>query len=154
MAAGAWKIFDTFKKKMANGTLDLDAGAHVVRCTLHTSAANLSAGANSALSVAGSVTGEIADGAGYSTSGKTLSATTWITGASGGEMRYDGTAVFWSANGGTISNIKFAVLWFSGASANARHLLAFSTLSTAQFNLTDTNRLTITPSANGIFELN
>lgn len=153
MAAGAWNIHDKFKRIMADGTLDLDNGAHVLRLSLYTSAANLSAGAVSALSVIGSVSNEIADGNGYSTSGKTMAAD-WTTGASGGEMRYSGDSVFWSANGGTISNIKFGTLWFSGASANARYILAHSTLSTSQFNLTDTNRLTVTPSANGIFELN
>ncbi len=153
MAAGSWKVFDTFKRYMADGTLDLDAG--IFKMTLHTSAANLStiATALSVLSVFNSVTGEIADGNGYSTSGKTLSAHTWSTGASGGVMRFDSTAVLWSANGGTISNIKFAVIWHSAAASSGRKLVCYSTLSTSQFDLTDTNRLTITPSASGMFEL-
>lgn len=154
MAAGSWRIFDKFKRYMADGTLDLDAAGHILRCTLHTSAANLSDGANSALSVFNSVTGEVAEANGYSSSGKTMSATTWIDGASGGELRYDSTAVFWSAAGGPISAIKFAVLWFSAAASANRKLLAMTTLSASQFSLTATNRLTITPSANGIFELN
>ena len=149
MAAGAWTFYNEFKKYMADGTLDLDA--NIFRVTLHTSASNA---ATTTFSVHGSITAEIADGNGYSTSGKTLSATTWAVGASASEYRFDSTAVFWSANGGNIANIKFAVVWVSGASAGARKLVAYSQLSTAQFTLTDTNRLTITPSANGVFELN
>lgn len=152
MAVGSWTIFDGFKRYMADGTLDLDGT--VFRVGLYTGDANISAGAVSALSVVGSVSNEIADGNGYSTSGKTFSATTWSTGASGGEMRFDATAVFWSANGGNITSIQFAVIWASGASAGGRKLVAYSQLSTSAFSLTDTNRLTITPSANGIFELN
>ena len=82
MVAGAWIIFDQFVDKLGDGSINL--GSDIVRCSLHTSAANLSAGSNSALSIFNSVTGEIADGNGYSTSGKTLSATTWGAGASGG----------------------------------------------------------------------
>ena len=150
MAAGAWIIFDQFVDKLGDGSLTL--GSDIFRCSLYTSAANLSAGANSALSIFNSVTGEIADGNGYSTSGKTLSATTWGAGASGGVRRFDSTAVFWSANGGNIANIKFAVIWASAAASANRALVAYSTLSTSQFTLSDGNRLTVTPSANGIFE--
>lgn len=153
MAAGSWIIFDKFKRYMADGTLDLDGAGHILRVTLHTSAANLSAGSQSALSVFNSVTGEVASANGYSTSGQSMSNTTWQAGASGGQLEFDGGAVFWSANGGPISAVKFAVLWFSAAASANRKLLAYSTLSASQFSLTDTNRLTITPSASGIFRL-
>ena len=146
MAAGAWIIFDGFQQALGDANMDLGGGTFY--CALFTSAANLSAGANSALSSFGSVTGEVAEANGYSSSGKTLSATTWAAGASGGVRRFDSTAVFWSANGGNISAIKFGVVWQSGG-----RLVCYSTLSTSQFSLTDTNRLTITPSANGLFEM-
>ena len=153
MAAGAWNIHVKFKRVMADGTLDLDNGAHVLRLSLYQDTANLSAGAISMLSVIGSVSDEVLSAAGYVRSGKVMNAD-WTVGGSAGEMRYSGSAVFWSANGGTIASIQYGVLWFSGASANARYILAHSTLSTVGFDLTDTNRITITPSANGIFELN
>lgn len=144
MAAGAWNFYNLFKKYMANGTIDLDT--HNFWLSLHTSASNAS---TATLSTFASVTGEIADGNGYSTSGKVLSAVTWTAGASASEYRFDCTARIWSASGGNIANVKFAVLRNS-----AGKLVAWSKLSTSQFTVSSGNTLTITPSANGIFELN
>lgn len=149
MAAGAWTFYNEFKKYMADGTLDLDTTNF--RIQLHTSASNA---ATATLSVIGSVTNEVASGNGYSTSGKALAGVTWATGASASEMRWDATATIWTGTGGTIPNVKFAVIWASGASAGARKLVCYSQLSTAQFTVGSGDTLTITPSANGIFELN
>lgn len=148
MAVGAFVLYNEAKRKLADGTFDLDA--NIFRATLHTSASNA---ATATLTIISSVTNEIADGNGYSTSGKTLSATTWTQGASAGQSKFDSTAIFWSANGGNIANIKFLVIWKSGASAGARNLLCYSQLSTSQFTLTTGNRLTVTPNSNGIFTL-
>lgn len=148
MAVGAWTLYNSAKEYIADGSIDLDD--NIFRVTLHTSASNA---ATATISVIGSVDNQIADGNGYSTSGKTLSATTWTTGASAGQMKFDSTAIFWSANGGNIANIKFAVVWKSGASAGARKVLCYSQLSTSQFTLTTGNRITVTPNANGIFTL-
>lgn len=149
---GTWQIHDAFKRKMADGTLDLDNGSHELRCSLYKSTSNLDAAAISGLSVRQSITNEQADGNGYLTSGKTLSAD-WTVGASGGEMRFSHSDVFWSATGGNLT-VQYAVAWFSGASAGVEHILGHCTLSTAAFTLTDTNRLTISDAGNGIFELN
>lgn len=145
MAVGNFTVFKRAKGQLMDGTIDLDTD--VLYGTLHTSAAALSAGTD--ISTFASIGSEIADGNGYSTSGKTLSATAWTTGASSKEWRFDSTAIFWSANGGSIANIKFLVVRVSGGQA-----LGFVQLSTSQFSLTDGNRLTVTPSANGWFELN
>ncbi len=149
MAPGAWTFYNEFKKYMADGTLDLDTTNF--RIQLHTSASNA---ATATLSVVGSVNNEVAEGNGYSSSGKALAGVTWATGASASEMRWDSTATVWSASGGTIPNVRFAVIWASGASAGVRKLVCYSALSTAQFTVGDGDTLTITPSANGIFELN
>ena len=149
MAVGAWTFYNEFKKYMADGTLDLDGTTF--RISMFTSASNA---ATATLSVVGSLTNELTEANGYSSSGKQLSAVTWAAGASASEMRFDSTAKIWTATGGTISNIKFAVIWAAGASAGARKLVCYSQLSTAQFNVTSGNTITITPSANGIFELN
>jgi len=144
MAASAWEFYNSFKEDMGDGTIDLDTQNFWV--SLHTSAANVD---DNTLSSFGSCDNEIADGNGYSTSGKVLSAVTWAAGASAGETRFDATARIWTASGGSIANIKYAVLRNS-----AGNLVARSQLSTAQFSVTTGNTLTITPSANGIFELN
>ena len=151
MVEGPWTIFHKFKEYIADGTIDMDGDTF--RVTLHTNASNLTANLVSTVTILGSVTGELAEAGGYSTSGKTLSAPTWAAGASSGEMRFDATAVFFSATA-NISNIQWALIHVDGASAGDSFLVAYSKLSTTQFDLTNTNRLTITPSANGLFELN
>jgi hypothetical protein len=149
MAAGAWTFYNEAKKYLMTGDIDLNTSNF--RMSLHTSASNA---ATNTLSTKGSVDNEIADGNGYSTSGKALASITWTAGASASEMRFNAAALVWTASGGNIANIRYAVIWTSGASAGARKLLCRSALSTAQFTLTTGNTLTITPSANGIFELN
>lgn len=146
MAASAWFFFNRAKFYIGNGTIDLDSDNF--RMTLHTSAADLTTNAPN-LTAYASVGSELADGNGYSTSGKQLSAVTWGQGASAGEQRFDCTAKIWTATGGSLSNIKYAVIWASGG-----NLLVWCELSTSQFTVTDANTLTVTPSANGIFELN
>jgi hypothetical protein len=148
MPASAWVVYNEAKKYLMTGDIDLNAAT--VKMTLHTSASNA---ATATLSTIASVTNELTEANGYSSSGKALSYT-WTIGASASEYRFDATAVIWTATGGNISNIKFAVLWVQGASAGARKLLAYSQLTTSQFTLSNGSTLTITPSANGVFELN
>ena len=114
------------------------------RCFLSTSNALSSAN----LSVLGSVTNQVAEANGYSSSGKLMSAL-WSTGASASEMRWNADAVVWTATG-TITGVKYAVIF----EVSQGKLLCWSALSTANFNITTGNTLTVTPSANGIFELN
>ena len=151
MAASAWAFYNQFKMFLADGTIDLDNDTF--RLGLYTSASNA---ATATLSTRGQITNEVANGNGYTTGGKTLSAVTWATGASAGEMRFDCTAKIFSASGGSIANVRYAVVYdeSTGASAGNRKICFYSALSTAQFTVTDGNTLTITPSANGLFELN
>lgn len=149
MAAGAWTFYNAAKKHLMDGALDLDA--NTFRMSLYTSASNA---ATLTLSTISAVTSQVTEAFGYSSSGKPLTAVTWGTGASATEMRFDSTAIVWTAAGGNISAVKFAVIWTTGASAGARKIMCYSQLSTAQFSVTSGNTLTITPSANGIFELN
>ncbi len=148
MAAGTWTIYDTFKEYAMDGTVDLDTTNF--RMTLHTSAYTPA----TTHSVIGSVGSEVTSAAKYSSSGQALAAVTWATGDSASEMRFDATANVWSASGATIANVRYAVIWASGASAGLRKLVAYAALSTAQFSISDGDTLTVTPSANGIFELN
>lgn len=148
MAASAWVIYNEAKKYLMQGDIDLNAAT--LRMGLFTSASNA---ATATLSRLDEVTNEVTEANGYSSSGKALTYT-WATGASASEMRLDATAVIWTATGGNIANIKYAVIFQEGASANARKLLCYSQLSTAQFTVTTGNTLTISTPANGIFELN
>lgn len=147
MAVGAWVIYNEAKKYLGTASLNMSGQ---FRIGLYTSASNA---ATATLSTLSELTNEVTEANGYSSSGKALTET-WGTGASASEFRFDATAVIWTATGGNIANIKFAVIWASGASAGARKLVCYSQLSTAQFTVTTGNTLTITPSASGIFELN
>src|SRR5438105_1473642 len=141
MAAGAWTFYNKARKNLGAGSIPLLTATF--QMTLHTSASNA---ATVTLSVYGSITSEVSEANGYSSSGKSLAGVTWTAGASAKQERFNANANFWSANAGNIANIKFAVLWITRASAGARKLLCFSQLSTAQFTISSGNRLTVTPS--------
>jgi hypothetical protein len=149
MAAGAWTFYNLTKRHLMDGAIDLDTNSF--RMNLYTSASNA---ATVTLSTIGSITSEVSEAFGYSSSGKPLTGVTWAVGASASEYRFNCNQTQWAAAGGSIANIKTAVIWQVGASAQARKLLCYSQLSTSQFSVTTGNTLTITPSANGIFELN
>jgi hypothetical protein len=146
MAAGAWTFYNIAKKKLADGTMDLDT--NTFRMSLYTSASNA---ATVTLSTRTSVTSEVTEANGYSSSGKALTGVTWAAGASAKVFRWNAAALVWTAAGGSIGPIKFAVIW--QATGVADKLVCFSQLSTAAFSVTTGNTLTVTPSASGIFEL-
>lgn len=148
MAAGVWTVYNLAKKKIGNGSISL--AATVFRMTLHTSASNA---ATATLGVYNSLTGEVTEANGYSSSGKALTSEVWTVGASAGQYKFDADDSFWSASGGAISAIKFAVIWLSAAASANRHLLCRSTLSTSQFSLSSGNRMTIQQAATGILTL-
>lgn len=148
MAAQAWKFYNLAKKKIGNGTISL--ASTVMRISLVTSASNF---ATFTLGVFASLTNEIADGNGYSTSGKSLTGEVWTVGASAKQYKWDSDDVTWTGTGGAIANIKGAVIWLSGASANGRHLVAFSSLTSSQFTLASGNTLTLQMNSAGIATL-
>ena len=147
MAATAWSMYNSFREYLGNGQFDLDGTSVNFYVALHTSAASANA-TNAALSTPASLGTEVANGNGYATGGLSVSGRTWAAGASAGVFRFDSTAVVWTATGGDISNIKYAVIYQSGGK-----LVCYSKLTTSQFTLSEDNTLTVTPSANGIFEL-
>ena len=71
--------------------------------------------ATATLSIISSVSNEVSKANGYSSSGKALT-NTWLSGASAGQWRFNAAALVWTGTGGTITGIKFAVIWVSGAS--------------------------------------
>lgn len=143
--ATAWSIYNLAKKKIGNGTITL--GSNINRIKLHTSASNAS---TATLSTAASVSSEVSTGTGYSTGGQTLSSVTWTTGASASEYRFDSANPAWTASGGAIANIKFAVV----KQSTGDQAIMWSRLTTAQFSLSDGNTLTLQINASGYFELN
>src|SRR5262245_39088609 len=142
MAAGPFQTYNTAKKYLMDGTLDINTNAW--RMALFTSASNAG---TATVSTKSQLTNEVTEAFGYSSSGKALPNVKWSTGASAGEMKFTCDPFFWSANAGNITNVKYGVI-FDPASGKT---LCRSQLSTAQFNVTAGNRLTVTPAGTGIF---
>jgi hypothetical protein len=145
MAAQAWKIYNKAKKKLLNGSLTLSRNVRVV---LVTSASNF---ATATLSLLGSLTNQVTEANGYSSSGKALANEVFTVGASAGQYKFDADDPIWTGTGGTIPNIKAAVLLASGASAGLCHLIAYASLTSSQFTLASGNTLTLQMNASGIF---
>jgi hypothetical protein len=100
-----------------------------------------------ALSTQASILNEVANGNGYTTGGKALANRTWASVATN-KFRFDSDSVIFTATGGDLTDIKYAVIYQSGGK-----LVCFSKLTASQFTLTDTTTLTIEPNTGGIFEL-
>ena len=147
MAATAWAVYNIARKYLGNGTINL-AGAF--RMALYQSASNFN---TATLSTYAQVTSEVANGNGYTTLGAALANEVWTVGASAGQYKFDADDPFWSANGGTISNIKGAVIYVSAGTTAGRKLLCRSTLTSSQFGLSAGNRLTVQLNASGILTL-
>jgi hypothetical protein len=95
MAAGAWTFYNLARKKLADGTFDLDTNAF--RMSLYTSASNA---ATLTLSTRTSVTSEVAEANGYSAFGQPLTSVTWTQGASAKVYRFNCAPAIWMAAGG------------------------------------------------------
>jgi hypothetical protein len=146
MAAGAWTVYNEAKKYIGAATLNLTTAK---RITLHTSASN----ANTAtLSIFSELTSEVTSGTGYSSSGKALANVAWTQGASAGAYKFDADDPVWTATGGSIANIKFAVISNTSGGATGK-LLCRSQLTSAQFTLASGNTLTLQMNASGIIVL-
>lgn len=146
----AWSFYNRAKHAIS-GTINLGSTAVVLH--LVTSASNF---ATKTISTYGSLTSEVASGNGYKHSGKSLGTMVWTTGASAAQQKFSSAAVVQTATGGSISNVKAAVLIATtgtSTKATANKLLCYASLTSAQFSISSSNTLTITPNASGIFTL-
>lgn len=145
MAAQAFKLYNRAIRKLGAGTIQLPGA---VRAALVGSAGNF---ATKTLSLFGSITDQVTEANGYSSSGKALASEVWTAGASGGQIKFDAADPLWTATGGAINSIKAVVLFMSGASAALCHLLAYASLTSSAFNLSSGNTLTLQFNASGVF---
>jgi hypothetical protein len=147
MAASAWQLYNSGKRYIGNGTIELGVGNFSM--ALFTSASNTS---TFTLSTFASLTSEISATGGYVTGGKALSPATgqWTTGASAKQMKftYSTVGVTFTASGAPLTNVKYAVIYQSGGK-----LLCFCQLSSTQFTVASPNTLTVLPAATGVFTL-
>lgn len=143
MAATAWLLYNEAKKYVGNGTIVLGTAAFKLKLT--TSASNAS---TFTLSTFASITNEISALGGYVANGKALANMAWTVGASAKQFKFDADDVVYTASGGNLNNVKYAVIGLSGGKA-----LCWSRLSTSQFTITSPNTLTIQMAAGGIFTM-
>ncbi len=148
MAATAWKFYNDAKKKIGDGTIDLDAG--IWKMQLHTSASNAS---TATLSIATSINNEIATAGGYADGGKTIASVVWTAAGNPSSVKWDASDLVFTASGANLSIIKFAVIHNSVGAVTSGHLLVWSRLSSSEFSVTSGNTLTIQFAAAGIFTL-
>jgi hypothetical protein len=154
MAATAWQLYNTAKRYIGNGTIELGAGNF--KMALFTSASNTS---TFTLSTFGSLTNQISATGGYVSGGKALVPATgqWTTGASAKQMKftYSTIGLTFTASGSSLNNIKYAVITYGASAgvASARKLVCFCQLSSAQFTVSSPNTLTVLPAATGVFTL-
>jgi len=147
MAASAWQLYNSGKRYIGNGTIQL--GVNNFKMALFTSASNTS---TFTLSTFASLTSEISATGGYVTGGKALVPATgqWTVGASAKQMKftYSTVGLTFTASGSSLNDIKYAVIYNS-----AGKLLCFCQLSSAQFTVSSPNTLTVLPAATGVFTL-
>jgi len=143
MAATAWAVYNQAKRKIGDGVIQL--GTDIFKVQLHKSTSNASV---ATLSTAASVTNEVNNANGYVTGGQSLLTRSWVVGASAGQYKFDAADPLWTATGGNITSIMFALIKNSAGQA-----VCWSKLTAAAFALTQNNTLTIQMHANGIFTL-
>jgi hypothetical protein len=143
--AATFTVYESFKKNMQNGTLDMDTD--VLKVVLWQTLSGVSI---PTASLAGSLTStQVTNGNGYTTGGKTLSNTS-VT-ISGSNAKFDADDTWWSANGGSIQNMAaFTIQLTNGTSANAV-LVGWGQLSTTAVSITNTNRVTLQWASTGLY---
>lgn len=145
MPAGKWKLYDTAKVNIGNGTTDLDT--HNFRIALFTSSSNANTLTNSTLS---QLTNQVANANGYTTGGNLLSSVTWTQ--TGGTATFDAADSTWTASGGSIT-ARFAVIYDDTSASDALLCVCLLDTAPADVTATDGNTLTIQFNASGIFTL-
>lgn len=150
MAAQAWKFYTQAKKRLGGGTLALANASTAFGIALFKSTSNAASGAGT-LQYLSSISNQVTEQYGYSSSGKALSSVVWTV--SGTAVKFDAADVVWTATGGNITSIMFAVLYKSGATSGSSLLVAYASLSSDAFALNSGNTLTLQHAAGGIFTL-
>lgn len=148
MAAGKWKLYDTAKLKIGDGTIDLDT--HSFKMALFLSTSNCNTLTHDEL---GDLTNQHANANGYTTGGQTLSTTTW-TNASG-TITFDCVDPVWTASGGSIV-AHWAVIYDDTAANDPLLCVSYMNYNggaPADVTTTDGNTLTGIIAATGIFTL-
>lgn len=142
MAASAWRVYNEAKKYLLTGDLDLNAGLMRMKILKGTKAAAVSDYTRSTFA---SLTHETTN---ITTPLRTLTNVAVTAGASAKEIKFDFDDEIWTASGGAVTSVQYAVIGVSGGKA-----LAWCKLSTAAIDIGSGSTLTITINASGAFTL-
>src|SRR5574343_134901 len=142
MAASAWRVYNEAKKYLLTGDIDLNTSAMRMKICKGTKAAAVSDYTRSTFA---SLTHETTN---ITTPLRTLTNVAVTAGASAKEIKFDFDDEVWTASGGAISGVQYAVIGVSGGKA-----LAWCKLSASAFDVTTNNTLTIAINTNGAFTL-
>lgn len=147
LAAGKWKIYETSKAYLSDGTFDLDDNTNW-RLGLYLSTSN--ANTLTIAPILATLTNEHANANGYTTGGLAITPT-WTQ--TGGTATFDSTDPVWTAAGGSIV-ARFGVI-YKNATVNSivKPLLCVCLLDTTPADVTATtgNTFTITMNVSGVF---
>lgn len=143
MAASAWRVYATAKKYLSGADLDLNAGLMRMKLCKGTKAAAVSAfNTRSTFASLTHMTTNI------TTPLRTLTNVV-VTNVNGSAtLMFDFDDEVWTASGGNLTSIQYAVIGVSGGKA-----FAWCKLSTAAIDVTSTNTLTVAIHALGCFTL-
>jgi len=154
MAVGTWKIYAKAKFYLGNGTITLGAG--VFKMSLHRTASSAAIVVLSTRSTFASIGNEISARGGYAVGGRNLVPATgsWVVGASAKQYKFTMSTIglVFTASNSNLNQIRYALIRNS-TGTTAGKVLCFCSLSSAEFNITSPNTLTILPAATGIFTL-
>jgi len=143
MAAGNWIMYNSARKYIGDGTIDLDS--HTFKCMLTSNSYTPSA----SHTVKADVTNEVANGNGYTAGGATLSSVTFNY--SGTTATWDAADISWTASGGSIGPIRIAVIYDDTAAND--ELVCYCILDTADITVSNSSVFTIQLNASGILTL-
>lgn len=150
-AAGKWKMYENAKLAFANG--EIDWNSHTFRVGLYLSTSNVDTltGTNNTLALA---TNQHAGANGYTQLAEGAGKLVTITTANaGGTITIDETTnPVWTATGGPIT-ARFAVIMDDTHADNMLVAVCLLDTAPADVTATDTNTLTITMNASGMFTL-
>jgi hypothetical protein len=137
MAASAWTVFNQAKHNLGLGKIDLSGDAFRIMLFRTSASANLLTNITTIGTDAKESLGSIV--------------WTGTASANAGTRKWDVADPVFTASGGAISNVRYAVIYTSTASAD--RLLCYAALSTVQFPVTVSNTLTVQMASTGVFTL-
>jgi hypothetical protein len=147
MAAGNVIVYDSFKKFVGDGTINLATGAFKVALLANAYTPDLAAH-----TVFADLANEVAAANGYAAGGGALANTSWTE--SGHTTTFDADDLDFTAAGGAIGPFrKIAIYLNSTVNTHVKPLLGYCVLDASDITISDGNTLTVRWNAAGILTL-